>query len=165
MTSILPPIPWFVFTIFEPLTLAAGYIAPTFDTANFVSSQVPSTPLLTSTTLTATNRVLCLQLGNTYGLIGLIGVGILYFTTDPVMVRNFLLACWVADVGHLWATCVGMGNDHFVDVGHWNAAAWGNIGVTAFLFVVRTLYLAGAFGKDRVVENTEKVVKKITEGN
>lgn len=37
---------------------------------------------------------------------------------------------------------------------------WGNIGVTLALFVVRILYLMGAFGQDRVVNSTKKAIKK-----
>jgi hypothetical protein len=92
----------------------------------------------------------------------MIGVGVLYTTTEPKVVRNFLLACAVADVGHLWATCAVMGQHDFLDVMNWNVMAWGNIGVTAGLLVVRILYLIGALGQDRVVASTKQAVKKNT---
>lgn len=90
----------------------------------------------------------------------MIGVGILYQTTEPKVVRNFLVACAVADVGHLYVTYAVMGGKGFLDVGNWNAMGWGNIGVTAGLLVTRVLYLVGAFGDDRVVESTKDAVKK-----
>lgn len=34
----------------------------------------------------------------------MVGVGVLYATTEAKVVRNFLLACAVADVGHLYVT-------------------------------------------------------------
>lgn len=34
----------------------------------------------------------------------MIGVGVLYATTEAKVVRNFLLACAIADVGHLYVT-------------------------------------------------------------
>ncbi|MCJ1452263.1 hypothetical protein MMC28_002605 [Mycoblastus sanguinarius] len=157
MTSILPPIPRFVFTIFEPLALTAGYISPMLNSHSFVSTQLPS---VTPTALTATNRILALQLGNVYGLLAMIGVGILYTTTEPKVVRNFLLACAVADVGHLWVTYAVMGYRDFFDVGGWNSMGWGNIGVTAALFIARILYLVGAFGEDNVVKSTQEAVRK-----
>ena len=157
MAAMLPTIPHFVFTIFEPLSLVAGFIAPIVDTKGFVNQQIPST--LLSTPLTATNRILALQLGNVYGLIGMIGIGVLYSTSEATVVRNYLLACAIADIGHLWFTYVGMGYDAFVDVQGWNSLGWGNIGVTLFLFIVRVLYLAGVLGKDRVVESTKEAVK------
>ena len=89
----------------------------------------------------------------------MIGLGILYQTTDPKVVRNFLVACAIADVGHVYVTYVGMGKD-FWDVANWNGLAWGNIGATGSLFVVRCLYLLGAFGQDRVPENGKLEVKK-----
>lgn len=34
--------------------------------------------------------------------------------------------------------------------------AWGNIGVTFGLFSIRILYLSGALGQDKVVNDTKK---------
>lgn len=132
----------------------AGFLAPILDTPNFVSSQIPSR--MPSLPLTATSQVLALQLGNMYGLTGMIGVGLLYFTSEAVVVRNFLVACAIADVGHLWATCHVIGFANFIDVRNWNSTTWGNIGATAFLLITRLLYLSGAFGKDRVVRSAGK---------
>lgn len=158
MATILPTVPHLVFTIIEPLSLVAGFVAPIIDTQGFVNQQIPSTIL--STPLTATNRILALQLGNVYGLIGMIGIGVLYSTSEARVVRNYLLACAIGDVGHLWFTYVGMGHDAFVDVQGWNSLVWGNIGFTLFLLIVRVLYLSGLLGEDRVVESTKKAIKK-----
>ena len=38
----------------------------------------------------------------------MVGVGVLYATTEIKVVRNFLLACAIADVGHLYVTYVVM---------------------------------------------------------
>lgn len=111
---------------------------------------MPSIPL------TSTSQVLALQLSNCYGLIGFIGLGVLYYTNEAIVVRNYLIACLIGDVGHLASTYWVIGYDNFMDVRGWNATAWGNIGATFFLLVVRVLYLAGVFGKDRVVSSTRK---------
>ena len=34
----------------------------------------------------------------------MVGVGILYTTTEAKVVRNFMLACACADIGHLYVT-------------------------------------------------------------
>lgn len=34
----------------------------------------------------------------------MVGVGVLYTTTEAEVVRNFLLACAIADMGHLYVT-------------------------------------------------------------
>lgn len=34
----------------------------------------------------------------------MIGVAVLYTTTEPKVVRNFLIACAIADIGHLYVT-------------------------------------------------------------
>lgn len=48
-----------------------------------------------------------------------------------------------------------------MDVQGWNQMAWGNIGITLGLFIVRVLYLIGAFGQITVVKNTKAVKKNI----
>lgn len=162
MTSILPPLPRFVFTIFEPITLAAGFLCPMLDTTGFVQSQLPSVSSASAYTVTISDsaRILALQLGNVYGLLAMIGLGILYTTTEPKVVRNFLLACAIADAGHLYVTYVVMGQKDFLNFQGWNQMAWGNIGITAGLLVTRVLYLVGAFGQDMVVRSTKEAVKK-----
>ena len=159
MASILPPIPRFMFTVFEPLSLIAGWLSPTFSTEYFVRSQIPSVTTAFTTTTWPTTRVLALQLGNVYGLLGLLGVGVLYQTTEPKVVRNFLLACAIGDVGHLYVTYMVM-EGPFWDIGRWNVMAWGNIGVTLMLLITRCLYLMGYLGKDKV-ESSDRQRKKI----
>ena len=90
----------------------------------------------------------------------MIGIGVLYFTSEVRVVRNYILACAIADVGHLWATYAVMGQKDFLDVMNWNAVAWGNIGITVALLITRVLYLAGMLGEDKVVESTKQAVKK-----
>ena len=151
MANILPPIPRIVFTVLEPISLLAGFLAPILDTSHFVSTQMPETsPYVAAHALTPAERILALQLGNVYGLIGMIGVGVLYATHEAKVVHNYMVACAIADVGHLWVTCAVMGINEFCDILSWNEMAWGNIGITAMLFVSRMLYLAGALGDDRV---------------
>ncbi|KAL8929708.1 MAG: hypothetical protein Q9172_000265 [Xanthocarpia lactea] len=153
MSALLPPFPRLVFTILEPLACIGGYLAPILDTASFAAAQVPG---IAPTLLTSTSQVLALQLGNCYGLIALIAIGVLYSTNEPKVVRNYLIACAIADIGHLWVTYIVLGYANFVDVRGWNSLAWGNIGFTFFLFVVRVGYLAGMFGHDRVVASVKK---------
>ncbi|KAI4121049.1 MAG: hypothetical protein LQ338_006590 [Usnochroma carphineum] len=152
--STLPPFPRLVFTILEPLACIGGYLAPILDTASFAAAQVPSR---TPTPLTSTTQVLALQLGNCYGLIALIAIGVLYSTNEARVVRNYLVACAIADVGHLWVTYIVLGYADFMNVQGWNSLAWGNIGFTFFLFVTRVGYLMGLFGNDRVVASAKKM--------
>jgi len=80
----------------------------------------------------------------------MIGIGVLYATSEPKVVRNYVVALAIADVGHLVATASVVGYGHLFDVGSWNSMAWGNVGATAFLFLTRSAYLLGLFGDDRV---------------
>lgn len=58
------------------------------------------------------------------------GVGILYSTTQPNVVRNYLKALWLGDIGHAAVTYYVIGHKRAVDVANWNAMTWGNIGAT-----------------------------------
>jgi len=100
--------------------------------------------------------VLSLQLGNLYLLLCLLGVFILNTTSEAKVVHAYVWALWIADIGHVAGTAWVMGYDAFMDVGHWNAMAYGNIGATVFLFATRTLYMMGALGKDRAHVSRKK---------
>ena len=88
----------------------------------------------------------------------MIAVGVLYATSEPKVVRNFLIACAVADVGHVYACYHVMGLESFADVANWSGVVWGNVGITSGLFLARALYLAGFLGKDRIVYSTRKKI-------
>jgi len=147
MTSVLPPIPKLVFTVLEPLSLVAGFAAPFVSPEWFVASQIASSPL---EAISPNARLVAYQLGNVYLLLALVGIAVLYTTTEARVVRNYIIALWIADVGHVGATYHVIGYERFVNVSQWNSMAWGNIGATAVLFSFRTAYLLGLFGGDRL---------------
>jgi hypothetical protein len=60
----------------------------------------------------------------------MIGVAVLYSTTEAKVVRNYVIALWLADIGHVVITCYVMGGEQAIDIANWNAMAWGNIGAT-----------------------------------
>lgn len=76
------------------------------------------------------SRLVALQLGNAYGLLFLVGVAVLYTTVELRVVRNYLVALWIADIGHVAVCYYALGYDRFVDVGSWNSMTWGNVGAT-----------------------------------
>ena len=106
---------------------------------------MPNTPLHA---LTPNQLIVALQLGNTYLLVGLIGIAVLYTTASPRVARRYILALLLGDIGHLVATYHGMGRDKFCDIANWNSMAWGNIGITGLIFLARCAYLLGLLGKD-----------------
>ncbi|TAQ83494.1 hypothetical protein B7494_g8182 [Chlorociboria aeruginascens] len=146
MTTTLPPIPKFVFTVLEPLSLVAGFMSPFIDADWFINEQIANSHL---EDISDNARVVAYQLGNIYLLLAMVGIALLYTTTEPKVVRNYLIALWIADLGHVAVTYQGLGYSNFVDVGGWNTMTWGNIGATLFLFAVRSVYLLGGFGPDQ----------------
>lgn len=83
-------------------------------------------------------------------------MAVLHTSTEPKVVRNYLIALAIADVGHVYATYLGMGWAAFVNVGAWNPLTWGNIGATAFLFINRLAYFMGIFGTAKAPKVVEK---------
>lgn len=86
------------------------------------------------------------------------GVAVIYGTSEPHVLRNYLIALAIADIGHLYATYLAMGYVSFVDYASWGQVAWGNIAATVFLFVNRILYLVGAFGCAQAPVKDEKKI-------
>lgn len=123
---------------------ALGSAAPLFDLHGFIAGQTPT--VAAPVTLHPSSVALAYQLGNLYSLLFLVGVGVCHATTEPKVLRNYLIGLAIADVGHVYATGLAMGWDAFVDVGAWNVLTWGNVGATTFLFVNRIAYFLGFFG-------------------
>lgn len=172
MPTIFPTWPHVLFGVLEPLSLyvpslpvskqtthlltkyrVLGSLAPVYDLNGFIAGQ---TPHVAPPPSHPSSVALAYQLGNLYSLMFLVGVGVLHTSTEPKVLRNYLIGLAIADVGHLYATYLGMGWDAFADVGAWNALTWGNIGATGFLFVNRLLYFAGVFGFAKAPKAPEK---------
>jgi|ERR1700761_7552710 len=149
----------------------AGFLAPVLSPAYFITSQLPAsystapakTVLSSIVANDATTKLLALQLGNTYLLLGLLGVFILNTTTELKVVRAYLFALWLGDIGHVGFTLWAMGWKGSVNVGLWSPVAWGNIGLTLCLFGMRSLYFLGAFdgGLKKVKEKVKKTSTKV----
>jgi hypothetical protein len=123
-------------------------ISPEF----FISSQLPESSVLKphKHSVDPTSTLLAWQLGNAYLLLGLLGLFILNTTSELKVVRAYLWALWIGDIGHVGFTLYAMGWDASVDVEKWNPVMWGNVAITAFLFLTRSIYLSGLFeGRSR----------------
>ncbi|KAI0848424.1 hypothetical protein F5Y00DRAFT_262518 [Daldinia vernicosa] len=149
MASQLPAFPRTIFTIVEPISLIGGFLGPFLDPEWFIASQIGAADGSNLAPRDDNARLIALQLGNTYGLLFLLGVAVLYTTTELKVVRNYLISLWIADISHVGVTCWLLGYDRTLDVGSWNAVTWGNVGFTTFLCLTRTAYLLGLFGSDR----------------
>ncbi|KAI1334699.1 hypothetical protein F5Y15DRAFT_283843 [Xylariaceae sp. FL0016] len=146
MASQLPVFPRTVFTIVEPISLLAGALGPLINTDWFIASQIDQpTPIASNENA----RLVALQLGNAYFLLCLLGLAVLYTSTEARVVRAYLLALWLADITHVGTTCWALGYDRTVDFMSWNAVTWGNVGFTVFLCLTRTAYLTGLFSTDK----------------
>ncbi|KAH7037139.1 uncharacterized protein B0I36DRAFT_313407 [Microdochium trichocladiopsis] len=154
MASQLPAVPRAIFTLIEPISLLAGCFGALIDPEWFIKQQIPASTTIASKlgSIAASPaesdsaRLVALQLGNTYGLVFLIGVGVLYSTSEIKVVRAYLTACLIADVTHVGLTCWGLGYDRTMDFASWSATTWGNIAFTIFLGLTRTAYFLGLFG-------------------
>ena len=80
----------------------------------------------------------------------LLSIGVCYATTEPKVLRNYVIALGIGDVGHCLSTYLAMGHEVFVDVARWNFLAWANFAFSVFLLVNRIAYLLGMFGLPKV---------------
>ncbi|CAK7206270.1 hypothetical protein SEUCBS139899_009057 [Sporothrix eucalyptigena] len=158
MASRLPTIPRLVFTVVEPISLISGCVPALFATDWFVHEQIADAPSAPAMALSDQARIVAQQLGNAYGLLFMVGVAVLYTSTELKVVRNYLVALLIADIGHVGLTIIALGTDRFAAVGEWNAMTWGNVGFTTFLALTRISYLLGLFGSDKppAVSSSEK---------
>lgn len=108
----------------------AGWAGATLNPAWFVTEQTTSSPASHPAMVDDNARLVALQLGNTYGLVFLVASAVLYTTSEIRVVRNYLVACWLADISHVYVCYHVLGWDSFVDVAGWNSLTWGNVGVT-----------------------------------
>lgn len=71
-----------------------------------------------------------IRLGNIYLLLAMVSIAVLYTTTEAQVVRNYVIALWLADIGHIAITGYVMGYDKFMDFANYNPTTWGNVGAT-----------------------------------
>ncbi|KAI9163348.1 hypothetical protein HJFPF1_04956 [Paramyrothecium foliicola] len=130
MASTLPPIPRFIFTVVEPISLVAGFVAAALQPAWFAANQIPHAGAPAA--MTENSIVLARQLGNTFLLMAFLGVGVLMTTSENKVVRAYLIALWLGDIGHVGISWFGLGESLMMNPASWNATAWGNITFTIY---------------------------------
>lgn len=110
-----------------------GFLGPFISPEWFINEQVAGS---SQQEITKNAIMVAYQLGNIYLLMGMVGVAVLYATTDPKVVRNYLIALAIGDVGHVGITCYVMEYERVIDIANWNSLAYGNIGFTVSSIVL-----------------------------
>jgi hypothetical protein len=134
-----------------------AYITVIADPFRFFADQVPHHSL-TQADFSPQALSMTMQIVNIFLLLAAIGI-ICCWTTHVSIVRWYLIAVALGDLGHIYATAVGMGPAAFWDVNGWNHIVWGNVGASIFLHVNRLATLLGLFGPLRDVPTTLKQKK------
>lgn len=111
----------------NPHFRVAGFLGVIYDPAWFVAEQIPSKG---SVLVTEQSKVVAWQLGNLYLLMAFIGIAIYSTTSEVRVIRNYLFALWLGDIGHIGFSCYGLGPQSSLNPASWNAMAWGNIAAT-----------------------------------
>lgn len=73
------------------------------------------------------------QLGNLYLLMAFMGIGILYTTSEAKVVRAYLTALWLGDIGHVGFSAYALGMERLQRPQDWNAMTRGNVAFTVRL--------------------------------
>jgi hypothetical protein len=149
-----------------------GFLGALLDPVWFVQEQIPQkVPVIVN----ENSLVVAWQLGNLYLLMAFLGVGILSTTSELKVVKAYLFALWLGDVGHVAFTCWGLGKERLMAPAEWNAVTMGNVTFTVseqgptsgrraieteilqlFLFAMRSAYFLGAFGPPRSAVSASK---------
>lgn len=108
----------------------AGFLGTLHDPEWFVAEQVPSK---IPVSVSEQGIVMAWLVGNLYLLLAFIGIAVLSTTAEIKVVRAYLIALWLGDIGHVGFSCYGLGRERALSPGEWNAMAWGNIGATVSL--------------------------------
>ncbi|KAH8171849.1 DNA-binding domain-containing protein [Sarocladium implicatum] len=153
MASQLPAFPRVLFTILEPISFVAGFAGAVADTSWFVQQQVPQK---VPVPVTENSIVLAWQLGNIYLLLAFVAVALFTSTSEIKVIRRYLVALALGDVGHIGWTAYGLGMERMSKIGEINLMTWANIAPTIFLLVVRLAYLGGFFGPDNAPVTVSK---------
>jgi hypothetical protein len=66
-----------------------------------------------------------------YLLMGMVGLAVLTTTSEIKVVRSYLFALWLADIGHIALTWYGLGSETVANVAGWNDVTWRNIRATS----------------------------------
>ncbi|KAF3284729.1 hypothetical protein TWF970_011016 [Orbilia oligospora] len=156
MATLLPTVPYWVFCVSEPVSLVAGFAIAIFQPERFVALQLPNTE---STDLSPSGKLIAWQTGNLFGIMAMMGIAILFATTEVVVVKRYLIALLLGDIGHLTAVWWMMGSYEFFSAHRWNGFTWGNVGITFLLALVRIGTLVGLFGEIKPQPSTVGKVK------
>ncbi|KAF1735669.1 hypothetical protein CRV24_004595 [Beauveria bassiana] len=105
----------------------AGFIGAIWDPAWFIAEQLPDKQVLPAS---EHSIVMAQQLGNMYLLMCFVGLAVLATSSEIKVVRSYLVALWLGDIGHLAFTCLALGKERVMQPHMWNAMTWGNIGFT-----------------------------------
>ncbi|GAA5899853.1 hypothetical protein JCM8208_004585 [Rhodotorula glutinis] len=150
------PVPYYLFFAgVEPFLTIVGALKAVLYPAHYHSTLIPVSlaPLLEPKTAHAASIMAVRQLGNTYGLLALVATFVLpmmrrTLAERPVeleaILRAYLCALAFADITHIGLTLFDLGREGSLDpLKHWNLLVWGNVGITACLFAVRSLRFLG----------------------
>ena len=105
----------------------AGFCGTITDPAWFIAEQVPQT---VPVPVNENSIVVALQLGNLYLLMAFVGVAILYSTSEAKVVRRYLFALWLGDIGHVGLSAHSLGSERLKSPWEWNAVTQGNVAFT-----------------------------------
>jgi hypothetical protein len=80
--------------------------------------------------ITENSIVLAWQLGNIYLLLAFIAVALFTSTTEIKVIRRYLVALALGDIGHIGWTAYGLGADRLNKPAEINLMTWANIAPT-----------------------------------
>ncbi|PSN67397.1 hypothetical protein BS50DRAFT_634769 [Corynespora cassiicola Philippines] len=136
--------PALLFTYLEPIALLLGWRSAFTEPSDFVTKQAPTTSL---SPVPTGALILSYTTGNIYFLLAALAVLCTAITRESRVAKWYLFMVAMADLGHIYSSYKGMGQEAFLNFNDYTDLMWGNIGVSAFLHVNRIATVLGVFGR------------------
>lgn len=93
-------------------------------------------------------------------MIAMITVVVMLYSTEPKVVRGYVLASAITDIPHWSAFFYVLGWEGLAAWRTWDAMLWMQLLFPVFTFAIKWGYLLGLFGGDRVVKKESDARKE-----
>lgn len=127
--------------LFSPISVA-GFLGVLKDPAWFIAEQIQQ-PIPVA--VSENSVVVAHQLGNMYLLGFFIAMSVFLTTSETKVIRAYLVALLLGDIGHIAFTCLALGKDRMLRPHEWNTMTCANIGFVVSFSIVLLLSLLSRF--------------------
>lgn len=136
--------------LFSPISVA-GFLGVLKDPAWFIAEQVQQ-PIPVA--VSENSVVVAQQLGNMYLLGFFIAMSVFLTTSETKVIRAYLVALLLGDIGHIAFTCLALGKDRMLRPHEWNTMTCANVGFVVSCFGIVSVIIVAVPISNRYMRGT-----------